>query len=274
MEKPLFYVFFALLLVSACDNQGDDAYSDITINVCASGASSPLSKETASPVVSSTFLSRSQAIDASVFPEKRHLTPATGFGVGGKIIDAAEELNESVYALVTIPSIINDHGILRPINSYGSGFSLPKHTSQDSVDMYVKMFILEKPGITYPDTLVIAYQASGVLDTMRLVTNKHMIRLEDQAIVQGSEVNQLPQFPGIGIHVSSPVVDTTDVVFSIINDHEDNGRPSSWTIFHVNPVRTEIGSSACQASYDEYVQRKFVHDTKIRSFLLKNPFNR
>ena len=278
MKKPLLYAFLAVLVLSACDNHVEDINDDIAINVCASGASSPQSENVDSPIVGSTSLSRSQAIDASVFPEKKHLTPSTGFSFGPRDLNNPEfgispdEITNSIYAFIRIPSETEDFGYIRPLTRP----SVPKRIERDStkmVDMFVRMFILEEPGVTYPDTVSIAYVASGTIDTMHLVTDMHMIRLEDQAILQRNDFNYLPEQPGMDVHVSSPIVDTTDVVFTLIDGYENNGTLSAWTVYYTNPVRNETGSTVCEANYDQYVQRKIVSNTKIRSFLIKNPFS-
>ena len=278
MKKPLLYAFLTIFLLSGCDNHVEDAIDDIAINVCASGPSSVQGGDTSSPIVGSASLSSTQAFDASIFPERKHLTPSTSFGFGARIVGASASefrspLARSVYAWIRIPDLPFDVVQLQSISKHWSGrlSKTSQNAKTDSVDMFIRMFMLEEPGVTYPDTVSIAFEASGSLDTLHLVTDKHMITLENQVYLSGNDFNYLPEYSGVKIHVSSSNADTTNSVVSIIEDYEVNGRHDEFSgIYNINPVRNEMSTTRCAASYYEDWQFKMIDATKVRFFLLEN----
>ena len=88
---------------------------------------------------------------------------------------------------------------------------LAKGASTDSINIDVYAFILERPGVAYPEIIPIDFTVDDVPHTLEVNAADHLIRLEDQVIVEGRSFGPLPEKEGIVIEMDSEIYDESFV---------------------------------------------------------------
>ncbi len=205
---PLACTAVLSFLLAACDSQAVEDTAQITVKIGQYTAAFDEDTEAEVPEIGHLTIATENAVDLARMPRKVFRISVEGYSSSQSGSDIPEHLRNTVYLL------FDRQG--PPANPRLSGvFPVPPSWAgkteavSDSVDMAVYAFVLERPGLVYPDTLVIKFGLDGHQESLEVIPSRHMVRLDQQVQVSGRDFAPLPAEEGLIFAMTSDEVDAS-----------------------------------------------------------------
>lgn len=101
-------------------------------------------------------------------------------------------------------------------------------TPADSITITYYGFFIERPGITYPENIIVDIVIDRrITDYIEIIPSEHSISLDDITVNMGADFGQLPEEPGLIFDFGSDVLDT-DLRPVLISRSLEQGVSGTW----------------------------------------------
>ena len=250
-------LLIAGLFLAACDTTQEEPPNAIHLSI------SPYASNSSEAMLS---IDDEQATKLAQFPRRHFQGVISDLEIFWKSLDLPDTFDHSVYMLISVPAIN-----MTQLIPFGTSHSAnpAKSASNDSMDVFLSFFIVEKPGLTYPQEIQLLFSINEVDHEVILNTSSHMIRLDKQIISAGLDLHRTSSTEGINVRVSSTQIDTSIIPISLLSNlifTPTAGESSRETLYLAGNCLASILNKPCHewASPNHHL----ASDSQIRFLLL------
>lgn len=272
MDRCIYILCIVVFIISSgCDTQVDEPVSEFSINIGQYTDEFQNDRDANIPGIGQIILPEDLAIDLNDFPHKRiKISSTEGYSSGREYDERlSPDLTRSIYLLFAVEGSLprlSDvvHTIPQPLG---------KRANADSINLDVYAFVVERPGVNYPEMIPIDFTVDDIPYTLEVSSVKHIIPLENQVIEQGTSLGELPEKEGIVIDIESEIFDRSLIPAVLVHRTE----------VHLSRERTSLSNWALAGmAFDStaivqrhkylragMIQHKILGETEVRAILLR-----